>query len=792
MFERDQILYHFKMKNSIKYFFVKHEKQFIFHVLFLLVALSLFHKYIFGNEVFIFSPKDVGADTIHLYFPMLIEFVQNESSDFWKLNYGLGSNTFPFFVTFKLDPFFQLAKLLPLKIDVALIYIHILKLYIIGVFFRKFIRFYIENEFIVVFLSIAFVYSGFIMLWGQHYFFTNAVLYFIILLYGYERLIENNTKWIFFIGICLMTTQIYFLIQFALFLVIYLIFRKIYYRQLIRHTIYNGIKALKVSILAVLTSAFIFLPILYCLMTSPRINTNISELSNYFTLQSNEYYITLLGRFFSNNFMGNRTNYFGNDNYYSFPEVYSTILFFLLVLHTFRIKNKEKRKSIIYLLIISFSLLLIPLFGYAFNLFQILYYRFSFMNIFINILVLGLILEEIVVNKIINFKLLAISCGSILVVWCLLLVYTKRHDGEWSYNNLVGAYDAQKYVYVKLIVFKLSIILFLYFIIFIIFRNRIKYLFYLLFTVLSIELINENYLTFNTIGSISRNNEYYKDENFSDCQKYLKIHDNEKFYRVEKDYFSFFISFNDALIQNYYGVKSYNSLPPSSVVDFYKKAKVIDDNYWINILPSWDPMLKQTNLYNVLGVKYFVSKNNLNIVSTQFEEIAKIDSMRIYKNKDYYPFGKICKKFVSEIEIDRNKNCFDSVIQLQNTFCKDIDLTLLKKYERTDINKSEKFNLISVSNEVITGKVDLLKKSCLFFSIPFEKGWNVKIDNIKTEIKQCNIGFMGVMIPKGKHKVVLTYKQPFWDLGRFISMITVISIAIFYIYKKIIHGGAKL
>jgi uncharacterized membrane protein YfhO len=45
----------------------------------------------------------------------------------------------------------------------------------------------------------------------------------------------------------------------------------------------------------------------------------------------------------------------------------------------------------------------------------------------------------------------------------------------------------------------------------------------------------------------------------------------------------------------------------------------------------------------------------------------------------------------------------------------------------------------------------------LFLSIPFDKGWKVKVDGKQTDVQLINIGFLGVFLERGQHSIELNY-----------------------------------
>ena len=72
----------------------------------------------------------------------------------------------------------------------------------------------------------------------------------------------------------------------------------------------------------------------------------------------------------------------------------------------------------------------------------------------------------------------------------------------------------------------------------------------------------------------------------------------------------------------------------------------------------------------------------------------------------------------------------------------------------------------------------------LVVQIPFDSGWAVKVDNVKSGIIRVDGGLIGVLLKPGTHNVDLTYTPPFFYYGLLISLVSFLLIALFFIYLK--------
>ncbi len=146
---------------------------------------------------------------------------------------------------------------------------------------------------------------------------------------------------------------------------------------------------------------------------------------------------------------------------------------------------------------------------------------------------------------------------------------------------------------------------------------------------------------------------------------------------------------------------------------------------------------------------------------------------------------------------------FKNQIALLNTFVyeKDanIDISKLKKILATDTNiiiSVEKFNfekyeqfvndlkvdtlqITKFENSKIEGTIELQENKMLFFTIPYDRGWKIKVNGKQEELSRVNIGFTGIILPAGKHEIELYYVP---EYSKITSMISIVSIILFWLF----------
>ena len=101
---------------------------------------------------------------------------------------------------------------------------------------------------------------------------------------------------------------------------------------------------------------------------------------------------------------------------------------------------------------------------------------------------------------------------------------------------------------------------------------------------------------------------------------------------------------------------------------------------------------------------------------------------------------------------------------------------------REDTLQIEKF-----SQSKITGTINMSAQKMLFLTIPFDKGWKIKVNGEEKELSRVNIGFSGIVLPEGEHKIELYYVPQYSRITSVISIISIIlfwGFLIFYFVKK--------
>ena len=97
--------------------------------------------------------------------------------------------------------------------------------------------------------------------------------------------------------------------------------------------------------------------------------------------------------------------------------------------------------------------------------------------------------------------------------------------------------------------------------------------------------------------------------------------------------------------------------------------------------------------------------------------------------------------------------------------------------------KQEVFKITDFHEDHIYGNITLDKDGMVFFGIPYDKGWRVKVNGKTVKPEKINIGFMGIPLKRGFYRIELKYVPPYLYAGIIVSIISLIF-AVFFYHKK--------
>lgn len=752
----------------------------------LLVSYFVFYDFIILKKVYLF--RDIGSDSINIYFPWLAgtsDYLKNESRMGWSFAQGMGQNLFPLW----LGDFFSnfLTYFDKTKIPFGLVFMEILKIFLSGFVFYKFLKELKLSNYSSLIFSLLYAFSGFVILGGCWTIFSVEALYAAIILYGFERWLNHGRFTWLVLGITFMAfLQPFFLFMYTILLSSYAIVRYHDVKEGNRKEfIFFIFKTVGLAIIGVAMSSYQLFPDLLQYTESPRVG---GEASLFARLQKQPMFepaddllrFTTVYRAFGADMLGTGNNFKGWMNYLEAPLFYCGI--FCLVAFPQFFSSLNKRQKLFYggLTFVFCLPIIFPFFRYAFWAFSGDYFRtLSLVVAFLMILFSARAIHYIEQTGKINKVALGVT-----VLILLIFLYSPANQFKAAVNTNLRAYATVLiFVYAGLLLALAQ-------------SSSIKHFAKLaLLIVCVIEIASFSNITVNKRDVITKS--MLKDKiGYNDYSveavSYLKSSD-KSFYRVNKDYSSGLAihgSINDAKVQGFYGTPSYFSFNQKNYIKFLGDLKVIDakdenSTRWAKGLGD------RPLLFSLASGKYWLSKRTDNTVANMgFDSIAKFGDVKVYKNKYALPFGFTYDKVITEEDLKKMSPTQKDFCLLRSCVVANdnkSDFKNLKGFAMTDtlapltyetygayVNELKKveFKISKFSENNIHGNITTTTSKILFFSIPFDEGWSVKINGNESKLYRVNCGLTGLILPTGNNSIELSFTPRYMKLGGTVSMIS--------------------
>lgn len=768
-----------------------------FYLLILLlsiICIFTFKDYLFLNKLYIFL--DIGGDTYTYFFPYFVnisDYIRNEGIPAWSFFHGMGQNIFPGEIN---NPFALILYFLGREyIPFGLIYVEVLKIVLGGVFFYSYLKTLSLSDYVCITGGILFAFSGYMILGSGWYGHSTFIVFAIFFLFSFEKMFKENIWYYFPLSVALIVSRSpFYLYILGVFIFIYSIFRISNEEGWdIKKTCFFYLKITGLGVLGLAMVTPFLANDLLRMLESPRVGGDAGYFNELmaapvFSFGDYEHNVTAVLRLFSNDILGVGSNFNGWYNYLEAPNLYCGLITLLLFPQLFFFINKKK-KIIFYSFLFFWTLFIIfPFLRYGLYLFTGDYYKggISFFIPFILLFYSLHAFDAILKEKAVNRKLLI--CTLMVLLGILYFPYT-LHD-----QNLVIINETRIVITSLLIIYALIF----YFYGKVISTRMLRFC---LLLVICIEAYMFSFITANSRIALTAQDLLqtvgYNDETVNILSA-IKTRD-KGFYRIDKDYFSGIAahsSLNDSLIQGYYGTPSYNQWNQKYYIRFLAETGIIEGSD--DIMTRWAPGLSSRPLLETISsVKYFLSrKEYFNFRQFSYEKYYRYGNVLALKNKYFLPLGFTYNKYITYSDFKKLDTFQKHVIFLKAFVVEDnsvdlgyfelFDINSLKKtysykeYE-DDVNKlrHETMNINYHSQNKIEGDIKVEGKKLMFFSIPFDGGWKIKVDGQKVKPELINIGFIGVVLQKGFHKIELHYVPPFLMGGTAVMIISIFLYTVF-------------
>jgi uncharacterized membrane protein YfhO len=739
-----------------------------------LVSLVLFHDYLSGDKFFAFV--DIASDTYHQFVPILMHMASPANWDSaWSFNVGLGASA-----PLSFDPFTLLgiaggpAHVLDLRI-----WVYLAKIATGGAAFYGFALALGARRESALIVALAYSFCGYVMTDGEWDPSATDFAAYAIILCAFARQAKRGSFWLVPASIAFAIYAGVFVFSIGIF-VIYMFLAATVASDRPAVTAQRWLRSVfPKCLLGLALAAPVVVSLAYRYLDSPRITGAQAAFGNrlreILTLNDNSTVLIQLAGFFHKNLLGIGIHHYGWMNYLESPVFYVGVLALLIIPQLWRGTRIDRRilvaGGIFLILFIALPAIRYVAFGFGLD-----YFRVN--NLWVSILLLVLFaraLEVIAVRGIGGWLLAGTFSVLALVLFDvhldLLPSLSLAHESKIEALACVGLILAALFAG-QAIQWKQFAALALVFV--------------------AADCIVVNYATFHERRQpVTSMTTGYKDETVP-ALAFLRARDHG-FYRVEKTYNS--VSFCDALVQDYMGVKSY-WFQDAGVTGFFSDLGLLPRRSRIKNYTNWLPNFGgRFVLYSLVGVKYIIANQALEWPG--FRKIHETGSLAILENdlalplgvlyERQYPRGEFMKMkpeakditMVNAVIVDQPRGTSPRIFDAAGQYSRQSPDWLEDNYMApARLLKSRGMVIEKFSHGHIVGTVDSAVPGVLAFSIPFAKGWSVAVDGIARPLFSANLGMLATDLTKGRHRIELRYALPGLVPGMFIGLLGLLALLV--------------
>lgn len=578
-------------------------------------------------------------------------------------------------------------------------------------------------------------------------FYSLAPLYFL----GIECYLVNNKKTLFVVMVfLLLLTNYYFFYAASVFSPIYFLYRYYNLKESLSGWFPSALSLIGYYLIGVLCSGIVIIPaFLYVIQ-----NDRIGGIYNVLTYSDLSIYYHLLVSIIS----PSQSYIYGNNVFdnsaHTLKEIclYAGSVTALLTGQFLFDKDNKYRIStmIVYLLMIGISVM--PLTGSLMNGFGEPCFRWFYLFIIMNIITVSRYTSGV---GIINKK--GIWATATIITMCSLWSFVKCVDYKGlSVNDF---YIQISLVTVSLICMclcslfiedtsKLCVVTFAELTFFAgVFGNNVK-----------VNALNNKEL--KQVTNVIADDSYY--EYLKEYLDSLSDNNANEYYRIYVPYDSlyWYFSHDMAVIYNINGLMTYDSTYAQS---FNKMRKIDHDGIVENI--EWEFNIKNLDIINFLSTKYSITStvdeipfNNYHLVDEFYR-----GGLIVAENEDYQPILRTYESYMSYKDLLEIHSA--DTAKLINTVISDVDVS-------SQIGSSHAIaSWVAYGTNTFDAKIECESDSFAVAGIPYDAGWNIYINEKKTEYIECNGGFIGFALNQGSNNIHMEFVPEGFKTGAIVSVI---------------------
>ncbi|HMG03857.1 MAG TPA: YfhO family protein [Chthoniobacterales bacterium] len=743
----------------------------------LLLGALIYRGFLFGDAVLLY--KDIGSDSINDSYPWFVHFSDYLRSDglpSWSFYVGMGQDIY-FLVGYLLwQPIVWLPREL---IAQALVYQHLAKVLLAGLFFFRFLQLRGVKWPVSLLGAHLLAFSAYMCMGSCWFILADEVVGFTALLLATELALDRGKWWLLSVAIALIGMIGAFYLYLCALLLLFYVPARLFgrYGWQPRLLLRGCLVLAGAAVLGVGLGAIVTLPNLYTLLNSPRgagTTSFAATLASHpiFGFESRLHYITAALKPFANDALGTAEYFTGWNNYLEAPLTYCGL--FCLVIFPQIFVKVTRRERILSALFVAGLLVptIFPWFRYLFWAFQGDYYRTYSLFSLLGLAAFSMIaFSRYLEGRPLNLWFLAIT--TIVLVATL---YLPIEDLQTRLNP-----DLRLKITILLLAYSMLLaagqLL-----------KRQQLIAWIVLGLAATELALFDQISVSNRKTVSKaelsQRVGYNDETV-DAIRDIKSTDSTFFrlMKLQPSALSAQTSLNDAMVFRYYGTSSYGSFNSVNYTNFLTAVGAMPPDSEADT--RWATGLAGNFVLSMFGgEKYTLVSDPVPIQkATQYEFIRAYGKEYLFRNNLFLPLGLTYTHYIPEdlfrrLPRDEREQVLLGVAVLSDTTeaekqgLKEVTIPDLEKEMAAtsfpaiiDKRRKTALHLTSFRQTKIEGSIRLEQKSVLVLQTPFDQGWRALQDGNAAPALKVDVGLLGVILDAGEHVVQLRYRTPFLTHG---------------------------
>ena len=254
----------------------------------------------------------------------------------------------------------------------------------------------------------------------------------------------------------------------------------------------------------------------------------------------------------------------------------------------------------------------------------------------------------------------------------------------------------------------------------------------------------------------------------------------ERFYRVDFDGDA---PDNLGMFWKLPTIQCFHSIVPPSVMAFYESIGVDRD-------VASRPDTTHIGLRGLTSVKYRMvpESGDAEAGLPGFSYLDTQNGYLVFENRLFVPMGFTYDYYVDDSQweactVENRENLLLKALYLDGeTEAKAGGLLPKLPFSETPTGTEEEYaencleraahaaDTFTVTKEGFTSTITLDRENLVFYSVPYDEGWQATVNGEPAEIYKVNVGFLAVRGFAGENEIVFTYETPGKALGRTLSL----------------------